>query len=69
MDQVFILIISSITTYISLVFIFNSRDEIMRNESESEVPNFASIDTEDIGDLINLTLFYAQSTPKESVQY
>ena len=40
----------------------------MRNENQTEVPNFGSIGIDDIQDLINLTFFYAQNTPKSFIQ-
>ena len=49
----------------SLVFIFNSRDELMTNENHEKVPNFESIEIDDVEDLIQLSNFYKTNTPKE----
>ena len=49
----------------SLVFIFNSRDELMTNENQEKVPNFESIEIDDVEDLIQLSNFYKTNTPKE----
>ena len=51
--------------FFSLVFIFNSRDELMTNENHEKVPNFESIEIDDGEDLIQLSNFYKTNTPKE----
>jgi hypothetical protein len=54
--------------WISLVFIFNSRDELMTNENHEKVPNFESIEIDDVEDLIQLSNFYKTNTPKSFTQ-